>query len=48
MHKCPKDANLRQQWVKFIQVKRADFVEPTISIRHGRWLLSSLEVDFFS
>ena len=33
MHKCPKDANLRQQWVKFVQVKRADFIEPTISIR---------------
>ena len=25
----PKDANLRRQWVKFAQVKRADFVEPT-------------------
>ena len=29
MHKLPKDANLRRQWVKFVQVKRADFVEPT-------------------
>ena len=29
MHKLPKDANLRRQWVKFAQVKRADFVEPT-------------------
>jgi len=29
MHKFPKDANLRRQWVKFVQVKRADFVEPT-------------------
>ena len=29
MHKLPKDANLRRQWAKFAQVKRADFVEPT-------------------
>ena len=29
MHKLPKDANLRRQWVKFAQVKRADFVEAT-------------------
>jgi len=29
MHVFPKDANLRRQWVKFVQVKRADFVEPT-------------------
>ena len=29
MHKFPKDPNLRQQWVKFVQVKRANFVEPT-------------------
>ena len=29
MHKLPKDANLRRQWIKFLQVKRADFVEPT-------------------
>ena len=30
MHKLPKDANLRRQWVKFVQVKTAaDFVEPT-------------------
>ena len=29
MHKFPKDANLRRQWIKFVQVKRADFVEPT-------------------
>ena len=28
MHKLPKDANLRRQWVKFVQVKRADFAEP--------------------
>ena len=28
MHKFPKDANLRQQWVKFVQVKRVDFKEP--------------------
>ena len=27
MHKFPKDANLRWQWVKFVQVKRANFVE---------------------
>ena len=29
MHKFPKDVNLRRQWIKFVQVKRADFVEPT-------------------
>ena len=29
MHKFPKDANLRRQWVEFVQVKRANFVEPT-------------------
>ena len=29
MHKFPKDTNLRRQWVKFVQLKRADFVEPT-------------------
>ena len=29
IHKFPKDANLRRQWVKFVQVKRANFVEPT-------------------
>ena len=29
MHKFPKDANLRWQWVKFVRVKRGDFVEPT-------------------
>ena len=29
MHKFPKVANLRRQWVKFVQVKRANFVEPT-------------------
>ena len=29
MPKFPKDTYLRQQWVKFVQVKRADFVEPT-------------------
>ena len=29
MHKLPKDANLRPQWVKFAEVKGADFVEPT-------------------
>ena len=29
MHKFPKDADLRRQWVKFVQVKRADSVEPT-------------------
>ena len=29
MHKFPKDANLRWQWVEFVQVKRANFVEPT-------------------
>ena len=27
--KFPKDANLRRQWVKFVQVKRANFVDPT-------------------
>lgn len=25
MHKFPKEANLKRQWVKFVQVKRADF-----------------------
>ena len=29
MHKFPKDANLSEQWVKLVQVKRADFVKPT-------------------
>ena len=29
MQKFPKDANLKRQWVKFVQVKRADFVEPS-------------------
>ena len=29
MHKFPKDTNLRWQWVKFVQVKRADFAERT-------------------
>ena len=30
MHKFPKEANLRRQWVKFVQVKRADFKEPSV------------------
>ena len=30
MHKFPKDTNLKRQWVKFVQVKRADFVEPSV------------------
>ena len=29
VHKFPKDANLRRQWVKFVQVKRANFVAAT-------------------
>ena len=29
-HKFPKDGNLRRQWVKFVQVKRADFEEPSV------------------
>ena len=29
MHKLSKDANLRWQWVKFVQVTRADFAELT-------------------
>lgn len=29
MHKFPKDANLKRQWLKFVQVKRANFVEPS-------------------
>ena len=29
MHKFPKEANLKRQWVKFVQVKRADFDEPS-------------------
>ena len=30
MQKFPKDANLKRQWVKFVQVKRAHFVEPSV------------------
>ena len=26
-HTFPKDPNLRRQWIKFVQVKRADFVD---------------------
>ena len=29
IHKFPKDANLRRHWVKFVQVKRANFVAAT-------------------
>ena len=29
MHMSPRDLNLRRQWTKFVQVKRADFVEPS-------------------
>ena len=29
IHKFPKDANLRRQWVKFVQVKRANLVAAT-------------------
>ena len=29
MHKFPKDANLGRQLVKYVRVKRANFVEPT-------------------
>ena len=29
IHKFPKDANLRRQWVKFVQVKKANFVAAT-------------------
>ena len=28
-HVFPRDLNLRRQWIKFVQVKRADFVQPT-------------------
>ena len=28
-HMFPRDLNLRRQWIKFVQVKRADFVQPT-------------------
>ena len=28
-HLFPKDENLRRQWLKFVQVKRADFLQPT-------------------
>ena len=28
MQRFPKEANLKRQWVKFVQAKRADFVEP--------------------
>ena len=29
-NKFRKDANLRLQWVKFVQLKRADFGEPSV------------------
>ena len=29
MHTFPKDSNLKRQWDKLVQVKRADFVEPS-------------------
>lgn len=29
MHKFPKDPNLRRQWLKFVQLKRANFKEPS-------------------
>ena len=29
MHMSPRDLNLRRQWTKFVQVKRAEFVEPS-------------------
>ena len=29
VHKFPKDPSLRRQWVKFVQVKRANFSEPS-------------------
>ena len=29
MRKFPKDANLKRQWDKLVQVSRADFVEPS-------------------
>ena len=29
LHGFPKDAGLRRQWVKFVQMKRADFKAPT-------------------
>ena len=29
MYKFPDDVNLRRQWTKFVQMKRADFIEPT-------------------
>ena len=29
MHMSPRDLNLRWQWTKFVQVKRAEFVEPS-------------------
>ena len=35
MHKLPKDANLRRRWIKFLQVKRTDFVEPTDCYEKG-------------
>ena len=28
LQRFPNEANLKQQWVKFVQAKRADFVEP--------------------
>ena len=29
MHMSPRDLNLRRQWTKFVQVKRAEFVDPS-------------------
>ena len=29
MHMSPRDLNLRRQWTKFVQAKRANFVEPS-------------------
>lgn len=31
VHKFPKDFNLRRQWIRFVQVKRANFIEPSES-----------------
>ena len=42
-HLFPKEENLRLQWLKFVQVKRADFLQPTVhSIICGLVLLLSV------
>ena len=35
IHKFPKDASLRRQWVRFVQVKRANFTDAQAQSTHG-------------